>query len=295
MGIKTLFWTVKDGTVYIASDLHLLKKVFDISNLNQNYFQEYYVSNGYIDTKSTPYQNVNRLPSACWLVASKEKVFYKRYWDISEYTNEIIYTKEEQYEEHFVEIMNEAVQSRLLPGQRNAVLMSGGLDSTTVFALAKQQEDSKRCEVIPISYVYEKYKNSDEREYIEPILAMYSTEGVYHNCDEEVIFNDFPNDTEWSYEPYVSAFSHAILNTMLHKASLMKAKNLFTGYAGDHVLNGTEMVIADQLKKGRIFFQQLGTPINFHTLQDFRCYKLFGHMELHQFLKQVLQTIDLSS
>ncbi|MCJ7841918.1 asparagine synthase-related protein [Lederbergia sp. NSJ-179] len=250
LGTKTLFWLKENDVVYIASDLHVIGNKIDLSNLNNNYFNEYYVSDGCVDTTSTPYKNVFRLPSASWLMMNDKKVNVTNYWNIIENKKEIKYKKMEQYEEHFLEIMGEAVRSRMTSEDKNAVWMSGGLDSPTIFALAKQFES---CEITPISSVYDEHRESDEREYIEPILQMYSTQGVFQNCDNEIFLRDFSDQSSWSFEPHVNSFTHAILDKMLWNTShIVKAKNLFTGFGGDHVLDGTELVIADQLKRGKI-------------------------------------------
>lgn len=250
LGIKTLFWSKENDVVYIASDLHVIGNKIDLTNLNEIYFKEFLTSNGVLDTTSTPYKNVFRLPSACNLIINDQKVTVTEYWNITENQKEIKYKTMDQYEEHFLEIMKEAVGNRMLLEDKNAILLSGGLDSPTIFALAKQFENS---EVIPISAVYDKYRESDEREFIEPILQMYSTKGIYENCDKEVFLKNFSDQSLWSYEPFVNSLTHAQLDKLLWNTKhVVGAKNLFTGFAGDHVLNGTELAIADQIRTGNI-------------------------------------------
>lgn len=251
LGIKTLFWILNDDMLWIASDIYMLKKHFSIQRINEEYFQKYYLCNGHIDSISTPFHEVSRLPSACSLSVENKTTRMEVYWDLIENQDEIKYTYAKQYEEHLLEILNEAVKCRITQNEKNAVLMSGGLDSTTIFSVGKQvYKTDRNTELFPVCGVFDLFKESDEREYIEPILQMYSTTAVYHRCDEHTAFKNFSDNSPWSYEPHVNAASFSLTSSLMHEAVHAGARNVLTGYGGDHVFNGSEFVIADFIKKG---------------------------------------------
>lgn len=248
-GAKTLFWLKEQDVIYIASDLHILGGKISISNLNESYFKDYIAFDGSVDTTNTPYKNIFRIPSAYWMLFNNNKSTVDKYWSIKNCTTKVKYKKAEDYEEQFLEIMKEAIQCRLM-SERTAVLMSGGLDSPTIFALAKQLGHKN---IIPISSVFDKYRETDEREFIEPILKMYSTKGVYQNCDAEIFLKNFSERSAWGDEPYGNALNHASLDKMIWSVRhIANTNNVLTGYAGDQLLNGTGLSIADQISKGKI-------------------------------------------
>ncbi|WP_409344796.1 asparagine synthetase B family protein [Paenibacillus sp. MBLB4367] len=251
MGIKTLYWIKNNDEVCIASDIALLKDKFSPYNINKEYFYEYYLCNGSIDSFITPFKQVNRLPSANWMTVKNGELKVEQYWDITENNSEISYPTERQYEEQFLQLLEKSVECRLDKSSENAVLMSGGLDSTSVYAIANSllKKNYSKATVYPVCGIFDKYLECDEREYITPILKMHNQEAVYHICDENISFRDFPDDSPWSYEPFVNSATFAFTNSLIHRAKISGATNILTGYGGDHVLGGTELVIADLVGK----------------------------------------------
>lgn len=248
MGVKTLFWVKRGDLLWVASDIFLLENIFSMDKLNMDYFQDFYLSNGSIDSIITPYRDVHRIPSASWVWVDRQRLDIHNYWDITDECGEIRYKSLDQYQEHFLELLENAVSARLATVSSNAIMMSGGLDSTTVFAIAKHLEEKHdETSTFPVCGVFDRLTECDEREYIDLVLKMYNVRSYNELCDDYGIFKDFPNDSPWTYEPNVNAASYAFTKGIMSRARSAGATNILTGYAGDHVLGGSEGILADLL------------------------------------------------
>ncbi|MED4156756.1 asparagine synthase-related protein, partial [Priestia aryabhattai] len=156
IGVKPLFWVCKKDEYIFSSDIFLLKDFFDVQDLNYEYFREFYERNGTIDIPSTPFKQVNRISSGHYVLIEEEKeIVSRQYWDLSDIRNDIRYSNESEYLENFSGILNESVNCRLIKGKYNSVLLSGGLDSTSIYSLAKMNEENS---IASVSAVFDELK-----------------------------------------------------------------------------------------------------------------------------------------
>ncbi|MDN3233552.1 asparagine synthase-related protein [Priestia megaterium] len=249
IGVKPLFW-IHTGDEYIfSSDIFLLRDFFNVQDLNYGYFREFYERDGIIDIPLTPFKQVNRISSGHYILIDEEEVISRKYWDLSNIRSELTGLNESEYSEKFYEILNEAVNCRLVKGNYNSVLLSGGLDSTSIYSLAKKNENNR---ISSVSAVFDELKECDEREYFEGLLKKYNDKGNYVNLDNKLMFEDFPNNIPFTYEPNVaslsSEFSFNTANTSVKKGFY----NILSGFGGDQLLTGSLFVTRDYLKKLRI-------------------------------------------
>ncbi len=89
-----------------------------------------------IDKTSTFFEEVYRLPPAHTLVATPQGVRVQRYWTL-EPGEELHLTSDEAYAEAFLDVFSEAVRCRLRGAGPVGSMLSGGMDSGSVVAVAR--------------------------------------------------------------------------------------------------------------------------------------------------------------
>ncbi len=97
------------------------------------------------DPKRTFYQHIYRLPSGHWMRVNPNRLNIGQYWKPDIYS-EIRYPQDNDYVEAFKEKFHQAVKSRLRSLTPVGVMMSGGLDSSSVAVTAASMlgENGKR-------------------------------------------------------------------------------------------------------------------------------------------------------
>jgi asparagine synthase (glutamine-hydrolysing) len=134
-GEKPLYWGVFDKTLLFASEPKVLlahpavKPSLNLQALRQ------YLSFDYVPAPFSIYEGINKLPAAHKLVVEDGRVDTERYWCLSYKTAEPV-PSEDEAAEHLRELMADAVRMRLVSDVPLGVLLSGGVDSSTVAALA---------------------------------------------------------------------------------------------------------------------------------------------------------------
>jgi asparagine synthase (glutamine-hydrolysing) len=91
-----------------------------------------------IDKTSTFFQEVYRLPPAHTMTVTAEGTRRRRYWEL-EAGRELRLTSDDEYAEAFLEVFTEAVRCRLRAVGPVGSMLSGGLDSGSVVAVAGHQ------------------------------------------------------------------------------------------------------------------------------------------------------------
>jgi asparagine synthase (glutamine-hydrolysing) len=91
----------------------------------------------------TIFHGVQRVPAAHAVIATPAGVAVMRHWDIDP-GRELRYTDSSEYGEHLRELCGQAVAARLRNLDRVAVLLSSGLDSSSVVAMASRASRAGR-------------------------------------------------------------------------------------------------------------------------------------------------------
>lgn len=245
LGLRTAFYTKISQYLVISSDLFLLESSF--TKLQKDYFKFFYYTNGFLEQSLTPFENVYRVRKGTYIQhinfnESKEK----KYWDLVDLPS-LNYRNKEDYAKELKNRLSSATQNRMLDRTHCAVMLSGGLDSTSVYALAQESYP-----ISSVSAVFDELKESDERQSIEEVLGMYQGKGHFTPCDDVLILSKFPYNSPFTYEPVVTAMTHEFTLHTLEFAKSLKFNEILSGFGGDQVLFSSLYTTGDYLKKGQI-------------------------------------------
>jgi asparagine synthase (glutamine-hydrolysing) len=136
LGIKPLYYTRHDNALIFGSELKTIlaypgvPRSVDLVALNE------YLSFEYVPTPRTIFQNIHKLPPGHALSYRDGKLEMWQYWDINLGRSENLQPKQIQdYEGELLDVLREAVRKEMVSDVPVGVLLSGGLDSSTIAAL----------------------------------------------------------------------------------------------------------------------------------------------------------------
>lgn len=168
----------------------------------------------------------------------------------------IRYRRDEEYAEHFRSVLDDAVRARLpsAPGEpAPAVLMSGGLDSTSIAALAGRRLAEQGKRLSTLSWVFDELPRADEREFMEPVVEALGTEAVWIRGDDcwplgrmagEGGGTDFESSLVGLGSPYAAIYRR--LRDRAYGAVAERGGGvILTGECGDQLFLGGEEWLAD--------------------------------------------------
>ena len=221
-GVKPFFYTHTADSFNFSSTLNELKVS---TTLNEIAIGDYLLFGVNQDQSTTIFKDIHRLPPGHTLTVENNQIKIQRYWTPS-LPAEIRFRDPESYVERFSELLSLAVKDRLRT-DRVAISMSGGLDSTSLAAIA-----SKHAEVAGFTVVYDSLIPDQERHY-STLAANHLGIPITHlNADVYSLFDGEMNQPE----PFLISPLTGQFNDLLQLCADF-APVALTGYDGDSFMN----------------------------------------------------------
>jgi asparagine synthase (glutamine-hydrolysing) len=203
-----------------------------------------------IDRQESLYENIHRLPAAHGMTVDRTGIHPRRYWDLDR-LDEIRYRKSKDYAEHFRSVLTEAVQCRLRSSTSVSAFLSGGLDSSSVVAIAHNlcREGRASSQTLDTYSILFGSLGCDERDSIEETVEKHSLKAHFVQF-EDVRTLDLDRARVYPgvlYDPTTYAcFS------LLQSAREQGSRVCLWGTGGDEVLTPGSSYLATLLRHGRI-------------------------------------------
>ncbi len=136
-GVKPFYYSELGELFLFSNTLNCLRQHPDVSEeLNDAAIGDFLLFGLNCDDATTTFRDIRRLPAAHTMTISSEGLRIQRYWSVPT-DGRIRYRRVEDYVEHFQFLLQAAVADRTRV-DRAGILLSGGLDSGTVAATARE-------------------------------------------------------------------------------------------------------------------------------------------------------------
>jgi asparagine synthase (glutamine-hydrolysing) len=136
-GVKPFYYSSIGALFLFSNTLNAVRLHPAVSGvLNEAAIADFLLFGLNCDVATTTYRDVQRLPAAHFLTVSADGLRKQRYWSAPT-DGRVRYQDEKQYVEHFDAVLKAAVCDRLR-ADRVGILLSGGLDSSSVAAVARE-------------------------------------------------------------------------------------------------------------------------------------------------------------
>ena len=196
-GEKPLYWGVFDNTLLFASEPKVLlahpavKPSVNLQALRQ------YLSFDYIPAPLSIYEGINKLPAAHKLTLQDGRVDVSCYWQLDYQTKTPVPTEDEAAE-HLRELLADAVRMRLVSDVPLGVLLSGGVDSSSIAALAVRAS-SEAVKTFSISFAEASF---DESAYARGVAKFLGTDHHEERLSANLAANLVSEIGSWMDEPF---------------------------------------------------------------------------------------------
>jgi asparagine synthase (glutamine-hydrolysing) len=195
-GEKPLYWGVFDQTLLFASEPKVLLAHPSVRpNLNLDALR-HYLSFDYVPAPLSIYEGINKLPAAHMLTLDHGQICVERYWRLSYETRQPIPSVNEAAE-RLRELLADSVRMRLVSDVPLGVLLSGGIDSSMVTALAVRSS-SETVRTFSISFSESSF---DESQYARRVAEFLGTDHHEERFSASLAANLVGDIGAWMDEP----------------------------------------------------------------------------------------------
>ena len=196
-GEKPLYWGIFKNTLLFASEPKVLLSHPDVRpRLNMDALRQY-LSFDYIPAPQSIYEGINKLPAAHTLTLEDGNATVREYWHLSFKTTQPVPSVEDAAAE-LRRLLADSVRMRLVSDVPLGVLLSGGVDSSTVAALAVRSS-SETVKTYSISFSESSF---DESRYARAVAKFLGTDHHEERLSATLASNLVAEIGSWMDEPF---------------------------------------------------------------------------------------------
>ena len=242
-GVKPFYFTHIDNDFAFSSSLNELRLNPRVSNtLNEIAVGDYLLFGVNQDLSTTIFKDIQRLKPGHTLTFANDSITIKPYWT-PERSTELRYRDPSSYVERFSELLSCAVKDRVTT-DRVAISMSGGLDSTSLAAVAREQLK----DVHGFAVVYDSLIPDEERRYSTLAAEHLGIPVTHLSADRYSLFDaQAPGEMDQP-EPFLISALTGQFNDLL-RLSADYSPSMLTGYDGDAFMNVPQPSHLSRVKK----------------------------------------------
>ena len=247
-GVRMLMYREGPGWIAFASAVDLLAVIPPVPAPNEGMLAEHLTA-FIVHTRETVFRDIWRVPPAHRLVATARHHALQRYWQ-PEPDRVLADATDEEYEEHLRAVLTDAIAARLRANGPAGVMLSGGVDSSAVTAIAAGLQRANGVAATAIeSFSISIGGAGDERAFFEAVTSQY---GIAAHRLETALPRRGQFREEAARDLEVPAFPHApTLDRLRALARDRGVRVLLTGMGGDDWLGASQWAMADLLTRGR--------------------------------------------
>jgi len=195
-GEKPLYWGIFDRTLLFASEPKVLLAHPSVRpDLNINALRQY-LSFDYVPAPLSIYEGINKLPAAHNLTLEDGRVEVRPYWRLSYQTHQPVPSVAEAAE-RLRDLIEDSVRMRLVSDVPLGILLSGGIDSSLVTAMAVRTSP-ETVKTFSISFAESSF---DESEYARRVAQYLGTDHHEERFSASIAANLVSEIGAWMDEP----------------------------------------------------------------------------------------------
>jgi len=263
-GIKPLYWIVRDGRFFLASEIkQLVAAGPGRPRAHAPLVRMHLEGTRYPSLHETFFEGIRSVPQACWFElpidgAHAAKPEFHSYWDLAAFHPETNGAPRSTYEtarERFRELLVNAVSSHAISDVALGCLLSGGIDSSVIAALLVPQRSAEGKRTPTFSFGFrEAAPEVCEMMYVDTMVRASRFENYETTFDPAWILTNMSSFIRTLEEP---AFGLPVM-AQYRLFQLCRERGVtvvLDGQGADEILGGypyyQRLLVLDRLRKGR--------------------------------------------
>lgn len=230
MGVKPLYYSFYNETVYFASEQKALFTAGVPLKIAEDGLGEY-IFNRFVAGENTLYENVKKvLPGDSITIQESGKISTEKWWDLQIEINN--HSEIEKPLEWFKSTFDDAVRLRMVSDVPVGVLLSGGLDSSSILVSLSQQK-FKKLQTYNVGFKEEEHDES----HLAKMLSKKFHYGFHTmQLENDSLYEKLIASTYFQDEPIIHLSEpHLLALSQMAKPSV---KVLLSGEGADEMMGG---------------------------------------------------------
>ncbi|HET6245242.1 MAG: asparagine synthase (glutamine-hydrolyzing) [Bacteroidetes bacterium] len=222
LGVKPLYYSVDQNRLIFASEMKAMMAYGIKKEIDQVSLFTYFQLN-YIPAPHSIFKNIKKLEPGNYLIIKNNEVSFATYYSIKkeEKKPELSY---ENAKSELIDLLEDAVQKRLISDVPLGAFLSGGVDSSIITALASKHTPHLNT----FSIGFKDEPMFDETYYAELVANKYKTNHTVFSLSNEDLYTHLFDALDYLDEPFADS---SALNVFI--LSYLTKKHLTVALSGD--------------------------------------------------------------
>lgn len=267
-GIKPFYYAQLGDLFVFSNTLNCVRMHPEVSGeLNDAAIGDFLLFGLNYDNSTTSFRDVQRLPPAHCLTFSADGLRSKRYWKPPT-DGRIRYSKPEEYVENFQSLLQDAVADRLRI-DRVGILLSGGLDSSSVAAVAKEvsAKNAQTTDIRCYTHIFESLISDREGEYAREVGEFLRLPVKFMASDQTQLFEGWDKPEFSLPEPVEDPLFAGFLDSCRNIST--DCRVLLCGEGADNLLDFQMWPYLDDLRRNGEWQRLLTELANYFWIRPF--------------------------
>ncbi len=282
MGIKTLYYYEHPDFFIFSTELRgILALPFFKKELNMEWFLDFLINNSRNDFDAF-YKGIYALPPGNCLIVTSGKTTLKKYWELK-VPAKLKFKDNREYIEKYKELFDKSVINRVRSAFPVGSELSGGLDSSSIAAIAQKHLKSNTdqlhvfARVLPEQFIPELDDSGKDESKEISLVCDFCDIRQLHNItlEDQKISENIHRIIEVVKSPYQSNYATYNLN-VIDQAASYGVHTILSGHGGDQMLtNPAHFVYRNYLKSHRYWslFSDIRAKDTIHELGFIKAFK----------------------
>ncbi|MCX6276633.1 MAG: asparagine synthase-related protein [Bacteroidetes bacterium] len=286
-GMRPIFYFDHPRFFIFSSELRgILALPFFEKELNSVWFLDYLI-NVEREENDTFYQGIFSLPPGNQIVVKSGIMTIQKYWELS-IPDRIVLKNDGEYIEGYKALFENSVKNRTRSAFPVGAELSGGLDSSSIAAIAQKKLTAQGNQLHVFARVLPEQVNSaldddgkDETAEIEMVCNFCGIQNIHQiTLEDEKIVENIGQNIEVVRSPFYSNYAVYNLNAH-HVAKSIGVRTMLSGHGGDQmVTNPAHFVYQDYMRKFRYLklFRDIRAKDTMHDLEFVKSLRYFFNL-----------------
>ncbi|MEM7132588.1 MAG: asparagine synthase-related protein [Chloroflexota bacterium] len=294
MGTYPFYYYWHEAKFAFANDIARIVHLPNVTLTPNPHWIVEHLCNIWLENENSFYNEIYRLPPAHTLTVSNEGLYTKQYWEF-DLGAETILKSDAEYIEAAREQLVSAIKRRLVPPHPIGLELSGGLDATSIAAVAYAERAehaslqlSTYSHASPVGMAGQQSFRTDEREHIDLLRDSIGIDASYFFTNEQATILPMVQKAI-QIGGGVARCDFSMLTSGIHQmAAEQGVQVMLSGFGGDQLVSSRPQTSRYYLREG--LWQQLWQELNsnyahshLHPLKQLFKLLLSEYMPLEQF------------
>jgi asparagine synthase (glutamine-hydrolysing) len=236
-GVKPLYYADEKNFFRFGSTLQsiIVKKDIDLQ-LDPESLHMHFTLHAVVPAPNTIFKNIKKVPPGHYLtIDENKKILFKKYWSLDNLNKNNYITDEKEALYFTKKTLKESIDKRLSASDTDVgVLLSGGLDSSLIVALAKDKFPNLKT--YSIGFDDDQEEKGSEFYFSDQVVEKFNTNHKKFIINNESVLHKLPDAFKSMSEPMVA--QDAIAFFMLSELVSKEVKVVLSGQGADEAFAG---------------------------------------------------------